>query len=64
MVAAVKEAQLVRDRPRDLYLPPALLARLAEFILDRRTGNVRLNIRDGVILGFDVEERVSVRAKP
>ena len=32
-------------------------------MLDKRTGNVRLNIRDGVILGFDIEERVSLGRK-
>lgn len=56
-------AALAVPDPLETLLPPQIICRLREFLLDKRTGNVRLNIRDGVILGFDVEERVSLGRK-
>lgn len=46
----------------DLALPRELTERIQEFLLDKRTGNVRLNIRDGEILGFHIEEIITVKS--
>ena len=56
-------AVLAELNRRETLLPPQIMLRLREFLLDKRTGNVRLNIRDGVILGFEIEERVSLGRK-
>lgn len=45
---------------KNIELPDRLTLALAEFMLDRRTGNVKLNIKDGKILGFRIEEVVSI----
>ncbi len=34
---------------------------LARFVLDRKTGNIKLNIKDGRILGYHVEEICKIR---
>ena len=38
-----------------------LTARIEKFLRDQRTGNIRLNIKDGKILGAHVEEFVSFK---
>ena len=40
----------------DCLLPRQLLDRLGQFLLDKRTGNMQLNIKDGRILGAQVTE--------
>ncbi len=37
-------------------LPSEFAERLRTFILDKQSGNIQLNIRQGVILGFHVNE--------
>ena len=37
-------------------IPPALRADLAKFLLDRRTGNFRINIKDGEIMTHHRDE--------
>lgn len=37
-------------------LPATLQKRLAKMLLDKETGNFRINVKDGRILGFHVEE--------
>ena len=49
------------DRPSDMdnwRVPGHIAERITEFLLDRRTGNIKLNIRKGEILGAHVEEIV------
>ena len=51
-------------------VPRRLTALLEKFLRDNRTGNIRLNIKDGKILGAHVEEILTfkgsrpMRAKP
>ena len=37
-------------------IPDEIWEVFARFMLDRKTGNIRLNIKDGRILGYHVEE--------
>lgn len=45
---------------KNVLLPVSVARALEQFILDARTGNVQLNIRNGQILGLTVEEKLSV----
>ncbi len=48
-------------------LPPEIAVALAEFLAKGRTGNVRLNVKDGKIRGAHIEEILTVtsrRARP
>ncbi len=38
------------------YVPQQLIDRIRRFLLDKETGNVQLNIRDGKVQGYDVRE--------
>jgi len=38
-----------------------IISRIENFVLDGRTGNVIVNFRNGKILGFRVEEVVSIK---
>ena len=38
-----------------------IISRIENFILDGRTGNVVVNFRDGKILGYRVEDVVSLK---
>ena len=42
-------------------IPDDVWAVFARFMLDRKTGNIKLNIKDGQILGYHVEEICKVR---
>ena len=42
-------------------IPDDVWAVFARFMLDRKTGNIKLNIKDGRILGYHVEEICKVR---
>lgn len=46
--------------PSNFVLPVPMLVELGNFLLDRRTGNLRINIKDGRILGYHSEEIVSL----
>ena len=37
-------------------IPDDIWEVFARFMIDRKTGNIRLNIKDGRILGYHVEE--------
>lgn len=45
-----------RDELTNVPLPVDVARRLQAFILDKNSGNIQLNIRQGVILGFHVNE--------
>ena len=47
--------------PKTLDLPEKLRLQLAQFLLDKKTGNIVLNIKEGQILGFRIEELFSVK---
>ncbi len=46
--------------PGNSFLPIAVEERIRAFLVDKRTGNVQLNIKDGRILGLRIEEIVSL----
>ena len=37
-------------------LPDKIIEPIRDFLLDKRTGNIKLNIKDGEILGIHIEE--------
>lgn len=43
-------------------IPKILAERLLQFLLDRRTGNVQVNICEGRVTGFHIEEMVRIRS--
>ena len=45
---------------REIALPWNLALCLESYLVDKKTGNVTLNIRDGQILGFKAEEQFKV----
>jgi hypothetical protein len=51
--------KLARIAP-NVAIPTPIWERLETFLLDRRSGNVTLNIRDGHILSARVEDVVTV----
>jgi hypothetical protein len=51
--------KLARIAP-NVVIPAPIWERLENFVLDRRSGNVTLNIRDGCILSARVEDVVTV----
>lgn len=56
------DAAFVRLQPdNDAIIPLPLYSFLNRYLLDRKTGNVTLNIRDGQILGYRVEEIHSLK---
>lgn len=44
-------------------VPEKIMLRLREFLVDRKTGNLQLNVRNGHILGLTIEEKVSFKAE-
>lgn len=42
-------------------IPQGILEALGIFSLDKRTGNIKINIKHGVVLGYHVEEIRTVR---
>ncbi len=42
-------------------IPDEVWDAFARFMLDRKTGNIKLNIKDGRILGYHVEEICKVK---
>lgn len=56
----------VKAFPNKVETPKLVVAKdvaetISQFMLDRRTGNVVLNIKDGQIMGLRVEEIVRVK---
>ena len=45
----------------DRVLGQEIISRIEDFVLDGRNGNVVLNFKNGKILGFRVEEVVSLK---
>ncbi len=45
---------------RESLLPKVLDEKVRAFLVDKRTGNVQINIKDGRILGLRIEEIVSI----
>ena len=54
-------ARLIPRSP-SAVLPVKLEDRLRRLLIDRFTGNVQLNIKDGRILGFRVDEIIQIAA--
>ncbi len=42
-------------------IPDEVWDAFARFMLDRKTGNIKLNIKDGRILGYHVEEICQIK---
>ena len=42
-------------------VPENIRDAIGQFLLDGRTGNVQLNVRDGEILGIRIEELISAK---
>ncbi len=57
------DEQMVRFEVGSCLVPRRLTALIEKFILDKRTGNVRLNIKRGSIRGVQVEEIVDFGGK-
>ena len=47
-------------KPETIF-PLAVWEKLQEFVLDKRTGNISINVKDGKVLGVRVEELLSVK---
>ena len=52
--------QHINGLPVARVLGPEIIARVEKFVLEGLSGNVILNFKDGKILGFRVEEVVSL----
>jgi len=50
-------------RPSNSLLPLPVEERLRRLLVDKFTGNVQLNVKDGRILGFQVHEIIAIAAK-
>ena len=64
-----RDWSLENSQPREIpwehaspmyQLPEDVLEPLVQFLLDKRTGNVSLNIKDGQVMGLRVEEIVKI----
>lgn len=42
-------------------LPASVGRRIADFLLDKKTGNIKINVKDGQILGLHIEGIYPVR---
>ena len=51
------------QRPVNSLLPLPVEERLRRLLVDKFTGNVQLNIKDGRILGFHVNEHVLIPSR-
>lgn len=51
----------INGLPVARVLGPEIIARVEKFVLEGRTGNVILNFKNGKILGFRVEEVISLK---
>lgn len=49
------QTEIVRDA-----VPIEARERLAEFLLDKRTGNLTLHIKSGKVMGFALQEQVKL----
>jgi len=49
-----------RGKSNFFTLPIPVILALGEFLLDKHTGNLRINIKDGRILGYHAEKIVSL----
>ena len=47
---------LIDDSEVNGRLPESVIEPITNFLLDKRTGNIKLNIKDGEILGIHIEE--------
>ncbi len=64
MSATAENGELMgRFEVANCVVPRRLTARIEKFLLDKRTGNVRLNIKDGEILGVHIEEFIAFRGR-
>jgi hypothetical protein len=43
-----------------VLLPLRIAKRIGEFLDDKLTGNITINVRDGEVLGAQIEEKVKV----
>ena len=51
----------IGQRESQEIIPPEVLADLCQFLLDKRTGNVILHVKDGHILGAEYPLRKTYR---
>ena len=51
----------LNDVPDPVILPADAWASIKQFVLDKKTGNLTLKIRNGKVLGARVEELVSFK---
>ena len=59
--AATQRHLRLTDVPDPVILPADAWASIKKFVLDKKTGNLTLKIRDGVVLGARVEELLSFK---
>lgn len=52
-----------RTYPLNGLLPTSAVSEIAKFLLDGRSGNVILNVKDGQVMGLRLEQIVRVTAK-
>jgi hypothetical protein len=57
MMAMRKPVEGLNPAP-EFVIPPNLWRKICDFLLDRRTGSVQLNVRNGQVLGLTVNEHV------
>ena len=59
---SILEKVPVRPKPRPVDLIPLQLwCPVRKFLQDRRTGNVKLNIKDGRVMGVHLEQIITVK---
>lgn len=57
MFETVNSSLIPASKPK---MPTCVIDRLKQFMLDKKTGNVTLNIKEGKILGFHILEIVPI----
>ena len=56
-----KKGEMPPESAMNNAIPVVLMGRITQFVLDRRTGNIQLNIKDGEILGIHIEEIIALK---
>lgn len=60
-MSVLKPVESRLESDAEAIIPLRLYSFLNHYLVDKRTGNVTLNIRDGQILGYRVEEIHSLK---
>ncbi len=61
--SGVELEDMGRFEVANCLVPRRLTALIEKFLLDKRTGNIRLNIKEGKILGVHAEEILAFRGR-